>query len=156
MPLQQRPGHGEPHRPHVTGEPQVAERIERDVVEPVPGEPVDTSLELTRFRQRYLDLMANPEVRQTFRTRSAVVSAAHCHCRDCQRATGSAFATFCIVPEAAFSVEGEPSSWHVEGESGRGVDRSFCGTCGSQLYSQVEVMPGLFFVKTGVMDDTGR
>jgi lysyl-tRNA synthetase class 2 len=28
-----------------------------------------------RYRQRYLDLMANPEVRRTFRTRSAVVSA---------------------------------------------------------------------------------
>jgi lysyl-tRNA synthetase class 2 len=29
----------------------------------------------TRYRQRYLDLMANPEVRRTFRTRSAMVSA---------------------------------------------------------------------------------
>lgn len=28
-----------------------------------------------RYRQRYLDLMANPEVRQTFRTRSEIVSA---------------------------------------------------------------------------------
>ena len=28
-----------------------------------------------RYRQRYLDLMANPEVRRTFRTRSAIVSA---------------------------------------------------------------------------------
>jgi lysyl-tRNA synthetase class 2 len=29
----------------------------------------------TRYRQRYLDLMANPEVRRTFRTRSAMVTA---------------------------------------------------------------------------------
>jgi len=85
--------------------------------------------------------------------RGASPSAHHCHCRDCQRATGSAFATFCIVPEAAFSLEGEPRTWRVTAESGRGVERSFCGTCGSQLFSRVDVMPGLAFVKTGVMDD---
>ncbi len=85
--------------------------------------------------------------------RSASPSAHHCHCRDCQRATGSAFATFCIVPGPAFELEGEPKTWRVAGESGGGVERSFCGTCGSQLFSQVEVMPGVYFVKTGAMDD---
>lgn len=85
--------------------------------------------------------------------RTAVLSAAHCHCRDCQRATGSAFATFCFVPEAAFMIEGEPKGYTVHGESGQGVVRSFCPTCGSQLFSQVEVMPGVYFVKAGVLDD---
>ena len=37
--------------------------------------------------------------------RAAVVGSNHCHCRDCQRATGSAFATFCVVPDAAFELE---------------------------------------------------
>ena len=85
--------------------------------------------------------------------RSATISAAHCHCRDCQHATGSAFATFCFVPATAFHLEGEPTGYTVQGESGKDVVRSFCSTCGSQLFSQVEVMPGVYFVKTGVMDD---
>ncbi len=85
--------------------------------------------------------------------RNSVPSAHHCHCRDCQRATGSAFATFCIVPGAAFELRGDPKRWEVEGESGRSVVRSFCGECGSQLFSEVEVMPGLFFVKSGALDD---
>jgi len=86
--------------------------------------------------------------------RGAVLGANHCHCRDCQRATGSAFATFCVVPEAAFHLEqGEPRSFTVKGESGGDVTRLFCGECGSQLYSQVTVMPGFFFVKAGALDD---
>jgi hypothetical protein len=85
--------------------------------------------------------------------RDRVLAANHCHCRDCQRATGSAFATFCIVPEDAFALEGEPKSYAVQGESGGDVTRLFCGDCGSQLYSFVAVMPGFFFVKTGALDD---
>lgn len=86
--------------------------------------------------------------------RGAVLGASHCHCRDCQRATGSAFATFCVVPEAAFTLErGQPRAYSVKGESGGDVNRSFCAECGSQLYSTVAVMPGFFFVKAGVLDD---
>lgn len=86
--------------------------------------------------------------------RSAVVGSNHCHCRDCQRATGSAFASFCMVPEAAFELsKGEPRAFTVQGQSGGDVSRSFCGECGSQLYSTVAVMPGFYFVKAGALDD---
>jgi len=85
--------------------------------------------------------------------RERVLGASHCHCRDCQRATGSAFATFCGVPDAAFTLEGTPRAFSVKGASGRDVTRSFCGECGSQLFSEVGVMPGFHFVKTGVLDD---
>lgn len=86
--------------------------------------------------------------------RAAVVGSNHCHCRDCQRATGSAFATFCMVPDAAFELErGQPRGFTVKGESGGDVTRSFCGDCGSQLYSNVAVMPGFMFVKSGALDD---
>ncbi len=86
--------------------------------------------------------------------RNALAGQAHCQCRDCQRATGSAFATFCFVPEAAFRADsGEPKGYRVEGESGNAVTRFFCAECGAQLYSEVEVMPGLRFVKSGSLDD---
>jgi hypothetical protein len=86
--------------------------------------------------------------------RGAVLSSNHCHCRDCQRATGSAFATFCVVPEAAFEIEsGQPKSFTVKADSGGRVTRSFCGDCGSQLYSTVSLMPGFFFVKAGPLED---
>ncbi len=86
--------------------------------------------------------------------RSAVVGQAHCQCRDCQRATGSAFATFCFVPDAGFRAEqGEAKGFTVQGTSGNDVTRFFCADCGAQLYSEVGVMPGLKFVKSGSLDD---
>ncbi len=86
--------------------------------------------------------------------RGGVAGQAHCHCRDCQRATGSAFASFCFLPEASFRAErGTVKGFSVRGESGGRVTRFFCPDCGSQLYSEVEMMPGFRFVKSGSLDD---
>ncbi len=86
--------------------------------------------------------------------RNSIAGQAHCHCRDCQRSTGSAFASFCFVPEAGFRlISGEPSLFEVTAESGGKVVRSFCGRCGSQLFSQVEAMPGVYFVKAGAFEN---
>ncbi|MDG2336235.1 MAG: GFA family protein [Myxococcota bacterium] len=86
--------------------------------------------------------------------RDAVVSANHCHCSDCQKSTGSAFATIVLVPIDAFRMEaGETRSYSVTGSSGQSVTRSFCPDCGSPLWSEVEVFPGFRFVKAGAFDD---
>lgn len=85
--------------------------------------------------------------------RDGVISAHHCHCRDCQRTTGSASTTFLIVPEASFSsLQGEPNYFTVTGTAGSEVKRGFCGNCGCPLYSEVSVMPGVKFVKAGALD----
>ena len=86
--------------------------------------------------------------------RNGIAGQAHCHCAECQRATGSACATFCFVPEAAFRADaGDAKGYTVKGESGGDVTRFFCADCGAQLYSEVGVMPGLRFVKAGSLDD---
>jgi hypothetical protein len=77
----------------------------------------------------------------------------HCFCRDCQRATGSQSATFVAVPQHQLAVEGPVGHFTKESDAGRVVNRFFCKACGSQLYSTVEVMPGVAFVKLGTLDD---
>lgn len=82
-----------------------------------------------------------------------VLLAAHCHCLDCRKATGSAFATVVGLPESALVRErGETRSWTVTGMSGR-VTREFCGTCGSPMFSASTGAPGVVFVKAGAFDD---
>ena len=86
--------------------------------------------------------------------RAAVISAHHCHCTDCQRSTGCAFATFCMVPESAFQVlSGEARFYTVKGATGGEVNRGFCANCGSPLFSRVDMAPGVLFVKAGALDD---
>ncbi len=78
-----------------------------------------------------------------------------CHCSHCQRQAGSAFSTIVGVPEAAVKLTaGTPKSYIDHGESGKAVERQFCGNCGSPLFSLVEVMPGMTFIKSGTLDDT--
>ncbi len=86
--------------------------------------------------------------------RSKVLMASHCHCRDCQRATGSGFATFVAVPDATFEISsGDVGEFSVKGESGGEVTRFFCRNCGTPLFSRVAAMAGFSFVKAGILDD---
>lgn len=77
-----------------------------------------------------------------------------CHCKDCQRATGSAFEAVVAMPEGSVNVAGTPKVVTVKGDSGKGVHRSFCPDCGSTLMSRVDVMPGITMLTTGPMNDT--
>lgn len=86
--------------------------------------------------------------------RSGIAGQGHCHCKDCQGSTGSAFATFCFVPDSVFRAkQGEPKGYTVKGSSGNDVTRFFCPDCGAPLYSHVQIMPGMKFVKSGSLDD---
>ena len=86
--------------------------------------------------------------------REQVVSAHHCHCKDCQKMTGSGKATIVMVPTENLQASGELKTYTVTGTDGSHVTRGFCPTCGSQLISYVEEMPELRFVKAGSMDDS--
>ena len=86
--------------------------------------------------------------------RDQVMASGHCHCRDCQRATGSGKATIVFVPTSALSVEGEYRTWTVLGSDGTRVSRGFCPDCGSQVLSYVAEQPDVRFIKAGSLDDS--
>jgi hypothetical protein len=77
-----------------------------------------------------------------------------CHCRDCKKASGGEAATFFAVPEQDFTLlSGIPRKHHYIADSGKGLDRNFCGDCGARLFtSNLESFPGLVFVTLGSLD----
>src|SRR5262249_41787237 len=79
-----------------------------------------------------------------------------CHCRDCQRSGGSAFHFGLTVPRDGFTVTGEPRAYRSKGESGRGVARFFCPTCGSGVFNEIELRPGMVAIKAGTLDEPAR
>ncbi|MBL8393466.1 MAG: GFA family protein [Candidatus Accumulibacter sp.] len=81
------------------------------------------------------------------------VMTGNCHCRDCQRASGSAYAPTLFAPSAAVTITGEVKYFTNKGSSGRAVSRGFCPGCGSQLFGTVEQMPGLLAIRAGTLDD---
>ncbi|ABC64034.1 GFA family protein [Erythrobacter litoralis] len=80
--------------------------------------------------------------------------AVNCHCKNCQRQSGSAFSTIIGVPDGSVSIEGEYKTYEDHGESGQEVLRDFCGNCGSPLFNRVAATPGLIWIKVGTLDDT--
>lgn len=88
-----------------------------------------------------------------YELKSEPLMTAVCHCTHCQRQSGTMFSTNLGVPETAYVQTGETKVFTDKGDSGKAVWRHFCPNCGSPLFSKVEVMPGLLFVKAGTLDD---
>jgi len=86
--------------------------------------------------------------------RDQVISAHHCHCKDCQKMTGSGKATIVMVATEALETTGELKTYTVTGTDGSHVTRGFCPKCGSQVISYVEEMPTTRFVKAGTLTDS--
>lgn len=76
----------------------------------------------------------------------------NCHCRDCQRATGTAFAAGMLVPSDAVTITGEVKYYDVTGDSGGIVSRGFCPNCGSRLFSKPPI-PKMMGIQAGSLDD---
>jgi len=83
------------------------------------------------------------------------VMSANCHCTHCQKTSGAAFSTNIVVPVNGFEIKGNTLTTYVDqGDSGQHLRRYFCNTCGSPIYTDVDVMPGVVVVKAGTLDDT--
>ena len=77
-----------------------------------------------------------------------------CHCRYCQRNSGSAFATLMIFQKGTVTITGPGQACFThKGESGQSVYRHFCRDCGSPVYAEYDVTPDLTVIMAGTLDD---
>src|ERR1700743_198519 len=77
-----------------------------------------------------------------------------CHCRWCQRETGSAFAVNALVETAALTVTGAWESVPTPSQSGKGQTIIRCPRCKVALWSHYpDSGPGIAFVRVGTMAD---
>jgi hypothetical protein len=76
-----------------------------------------------------------------------------CHCRTCQRVTGSGHVGFMAFPEQAVAIEGAQQVYSVIGGSGGMATRHACPACGSLVFGRAQVMPGLVNLYAGSLDD---
>jgi hypothetical protein len=77
-----------------------------------------------------------------------------CHCKDCQRQSGTAFATLVIIPRDTFTMDGESKTYAQTGGSGQPVKRHFCPDCGSAIALDAAVVPNMILLTAGTLDDT--
>ena len=79
-----------------------------------------------------------------------------CHCSNCQRQTATAFSVIVGVPRSALTIEGDTlSSFKTVSEGyDSTTERHFCSNCGSPIFSVIESMSELAWLKAGTLDDT--
>jgi hypothetical protein len=83
---------------------------------------------------------------------SAPMMMANCHCRDCQKSSGSAFAAALMVPRSAVTFTGEVKNYEVKGDSGNAIGRGFCANCGSRLFT-APANADFISLQAGSLDD---
>lgn len=76
-----------------------------------------------------------------------------CHCLECQRRSGSAFATQARWPTESVRIHGDFREWSHVGESGKRAVFSFCPRCGVTVAYVTEHMPGVTAIPVGTFAD---
>lgn len=76
-----------------------------------------------------------------------------CHCRACQRRTGSAFSVAVFYLEQQTTPAGGAHHFVRLGDSGQPVEFHFCPTCGTSLFWRPAFRPGWVGVAIGGFED---
>lgn len=76
-----------------------------------------------------------------------------CHCLECQKRSGSAFAVQARWPDDQVVLEGERREWTRTADSGNQVRYSFCPDCGSTVAYGIEGWPGVIAIPVGAFAD---
>lgn len=92
-----------------------------------------------------------------YRLASAPMFVNCCHCRDCQRQTGSAFVVNAVIETARIELlTGSPEPVAVPTDSGRPHDIYRCPACRTALWSDYGGRPALRFLRACTLDDPAR
>jgi hypothetical protein len=78
-----------------------------------------------------------------------------CHCLECQKRSGSAFAVQARWPEDQVEISGRFKEWSYVGETGNHATFRFCPKCGSTVAYVIDRMPGLVAIAVGAFSDPG-
>jgi hypothetical protein len=79
----------------------------------------------------------------------------HCHCRDCQRQSASAFSTNATFPAAGLiplsaDLSSKLKKWTRGTDSGRTMDCYFCKECGARVLHQLREADGTAWDKVNI------
>ncbi len=76
-----------------------------------------------------------------------------CHCLECQKRTGSLFGVAARFTREHVTIEGRATKYQRRGDDGNLVDFHFCPDCGSTVWWELDVQPGVIAVAVGAFAD---
>jgi hypothetical protein len=77
-----------------------------------------------------------------------------CHCLDCKKRSGSAFAMQARWPGEKVTIQGPSRSWVNVADSGNRITFHFCPECGSDVHYEIDgKFDGLIAIPLGAFED---
>lgn len=76
-----------------------------------------------------------------------------CHCRQCQRISGSGHAAQFAVPAESTRIQGELHYYDLTADSGSTAHCGFCPNCGNPILKQTEGYREVLFFHASTLDD---
>jgi len=89
----------------------------------------------------------------TFTVAEPPATMGQCHCKDCQRVSGTGHMSNARFRREDITISGETKTYAVTADSGNVNMRHFCPTCGSRLLGENSGRPGFMNVTAGALDD---
>ena len=77
----------------------------------------------------------------------------YCHCRDCQRHSGSAFQILAVVSKHGLNRFGDTHSFGNSAHGGFTMTREFCANCGSPLFLNSSQWDDIIMFSVAALDD---
>ena len=87
-----------------------------------------------------------------FAVSEPLVGAVYCHCKRCQRRTGTAFSASALTQPGSFAITQGEDAVRTYSPGDGGWDKSFCVECGSQLLTTNPENRELIAVRMGALD----
>jgi hypothetical protein len=84
--------------------------------------------------------------------KASPLSVYNCHCKDCQRFSGTAWSMSMIVKSEDFDVTGETASYDRTADSGNVIRMNFCARCHGWMWND-PTSPGIKVVRAGTLDN---
>ena len=90
-----------------------------------------------------------------YRLKAAPLGIYACHCKDCQRFSGTSHTLSMVVhADDVQLLRGELFSFDKAADSGRTVRMYGCAACGTKIWNEPLATPALLVVRPGTLDDT--
>ena len=85
---------------------------------------------------------------------SEALFSAICHCKACQKSTGTAFSVVVGINRSDVTIVGSTLKTYEDvGDSGQATYRHFCAKCGSTIMAEMAARPELACIKAGTLDN---
>lgn len=76
-----------------------------------------------------------------------------CHCTECQQRTGSVYGVSSFFQKSEVQTSGPSKVYIREGQEGRKLRFHFCPECGTTVYGETDLRPGLIGISVGAFAD---